>query len=179
MRYKYCPQCGTKLSYKKAGDDGDVPFCIPCNKYWFDTFASCVIVLVYNEYDEIVLCRQGHLSDKYTSVTSGYITPGENAEETAFREVKEELGIDLEHLEYASTVWFEKNDMLMHGFVGYAHKCELVLSEEINSAEWVPYAEAPKTMFPDSPGNALYAVYRKFLKIRGLTEPGIEKTGER
>ncbi|MBQ7919679.1 MAG: NUDIX domain-containing protein [Lachnospiraceae bacterium] len=138
------------------------------NGYWFDSFASCVIVLTYNEFDEIVLCRQGYLSDKYTSVTSGYITPGENAEETALREVKEELGIELESLEYAGTTWFAKNDMLMHGYVGFVHKCDLKLSEEIDSAEWVHYAEAPKTMFPDSPGNALHEVYRKFLEIRGL-----------
>lgn len=168
MRYVYCPHCGTKLINKKAGDDGAVPFCELCKKYWFDSFASCVIVLVYNEFDEIVLCRQGYLSDKYTSVTSGYITPGENAEETALREVKEELGIELESLEYAGTVWFGANDMLMHGFVGFAHKCELKLSEEIDSAEWVYYTEAPKTMFPDSPGNALHVVYRKFLELREL-----------
>lgn len=168
MRYIYCPKCGRKLIEKKAGDDGAVPYCLPCNKYWFDSFASCVIVLVYNEYDEIVLCRQGYLSDRYTSVTSGYIAPGENAEESALREVKEELGIGLESLEYAGTVWFGENDMLMHGFVGFTHKCELTLSEEIDSAEWVYYTEALKTMFPDKPGNALHEVYRKFLKIRGL-----------
>lgn len=175
MRYIYCPLCGTKLIPKKAGDDGDVPYCSSCSKYWFDSFASCVIVLIYNEYDEIVLCRQGYLSDRYTSVTSGYITPGENAEETAVREVKEELGIDLESLEYAGTVWFDKGDMLMHGYVGFTHKCELVLSEEIDSAEWVPYEEAPKTMFPDSPGNALYAVYRKFLEMRNFSMPEINR----
>ena len=104
----------------------------------------------------------------HTSVTSGYIMPGETAEETAVREVKEELGLDLEEMTYAGTVWFEKGDMLMHGYVGYAKKQELVLSEEIDSAEWVPYQEAPKTMHPDRPGNALYVVYRKFLQIRGF-----------
>lgn len=51
------------------------------------------------ENDEIVLCRQGYLSDCYTSFTSGYITPGETAEETAVREVTEELGLDIESKE--------------------------------------------------------------------------------
>jgi len=169
MRYVYCPKCGTKLTEKLAGDNGAVPFCPSCNKFWFDSFANCVIILTYNELDEIVLCRQSHLSDKYTSVTSGYITPGENAEEAALREVREELGIQLESMEYQGTVWFGANDMLMHAFLGFVHKCELTLSEEIDSAEWVHYSQAPKTMYPDGPGNALHMQYRKFLEKRGLS----------
>ena len=58
MKYKFCPQCGSELKPKMAGDDGEVPFCYECNKYWFDSFESCVIVLVYNEFDEIVVCMQ-------------------------------------------------------------------------------------------------------------------------
>lgn len=168
MRYKFCPECGAKLTSKKAGDDGFVPFCEPCGKYWFDSFASCVIVLTYNEFDEVVLARQGYLSDKYATFTSGYMTPGETAEETALREVQEELGITLQQLTYAGTYWFGAKDMLMHGFIGYAPKCELTLSEEVDSAQWVPALEAPKTMFPDGPGNAAYGIYREYLKMRGL-----------
>lgn len=59
MRYKYCPDCGTKLIPKHAGDDGAVPYCESCKEFRFDTFHSCVIVLTYNEFDEIILCRQG------------------------------------------------------------------------------------------------------------------------
>lgn len=163
MHYKYCPKCGQKLHEKEAGDDGKVPFCISCNKYWFDSFDSCVIVLVYNEYNEIVLCRQGYLSDRYTSFTSRYITPGETAEEAAIREVKEELGVDVESMEYAGTYWFSKREQLMHSFIAYVPKTKLVLSDEIDSAEWTPAEEVSKTLFPDAPGNAAYAIYKIFM----------------
>ncbi len=168
MHYAYCPLCGSKLVDKEAGDDGVVPYCEHCKKYWFDGFASCVMVLTYNQFDEIVLCRQSYLSDKYSSLTSGFITPGETAEQCAVREVKEELGIDIQNLEYAGTYWFQRGQMLMHGFMGYAPKCAFKLSVEIDAANWVPAKEATQTMFPDSPGNAVYGVYRKFLKKRGL-----------
>ena len=46
MRYEYCPKCGKKLIPKQAGDDGLVPYCEDCEKYWFDTFGSCVIIMV-------------------------------------------------------------------------------------------------------------------------------------
>lgn len=135
MRYIYCPQCGNKLMDKTAGDDGEVPFCKQCNKYWFDVFSSCIIVLVANQYNEIALLRQMYMSDKFTSFVSGYITPGENAEEAAVREVKEELGLNIEKLEYVGTYWFDSKDILMHGFIGFTSKNDFTLSSEVDSAE--------------------------------------------
>lgn len=164
MHYKYCPECGEKLALKIAGDDGNVPYCNKCEKYWFDSFSSCVIVLIYNEFDEVVLCKQNYLSDKYYTLTSGFMSPGETAEESALREVKEELGIDIESLDYAGTYWFGKREQLMHGFIAYTKKCELNLSPEIDLAEWVKALDAANMLFPDRPGNAAYAIYKRYLK---------------
>lgn len=122
MRYLYCPKCGTKLIGKAAGDDGDVPFCTSCNRYWFDRFSCCVIVLVANEYDELAMIRQYRLSERYWTYVAGFITPGETAEEAARREVKEELGLELDRLEYGGTYWFADHEQLMHGFIGFTRK---------------------------------------------------------
>lgn len=167
MHYEYCPHCGQKLVDRQAGDDGLILYCNSCKKYWFDTFASCVIILIYNEQDEVMLCRQEYLSKEYEVITSGFIIPGETAEAAALREVKEELGLDLEELEYAGTHWFGRGDMLMHCFMGFTHKKEPVLSPEINAAHWVPILQLPETAFPDSPENAIFPIYRKLLKKLG------------
>lgn len=169
MRYVYCPRCGAKLNPRAAGDDGDVPFCEPCGRYWFDTFSSCSIVLVANPYHEIALLRQSYLSADHACFVSGYITPGENAEEAAVREVKEELGLRIERLEYAGTYWFPSKELLMHGFIGFSPKADFVLSSEVDSAAWVPASEAPAFMSPDRPGNAMHPIYRKYLKMIGLS----------
>ena len=116
MHFEYCPTCGSRLQPKPAGDEGLVPFCPVCQRYWFDFFYSCIIILLCNEYDEVVLCKQPHLSQKYESITSGFIMPGETAEETAHREVKEELGLTLEKMIPEGTYWFSKGQMLMHGY---------------------------------------------------------------
>ena len=163
MRYIYCPQCGRKLTERPAGDEGLVPYCEGCEKLWFDTFPSCSIVLAANEYDEIALLRQDYMSDKYTTFVSGYITPGENAEQTAIREVAEEIGIKVEKLDYAGTYWFEKQGLLMHGFIARVKKQPLVLSSEVDWADWVPAEKVIETIFPDSPGNAAFAIYKKFM----------------
>ena len=95
MRFVYCPLCGTKLTTKAAGDDGMVPYCAACGRYWFDTFASVAIVMVVNEFDEIAMLKQHYLSDVYWTYVSGFMKPGETAEETAVREAREELGLDI------------------------------------------------------------------------------------
>lgn len=168
MHFKYCPNCGMKLSKKLAGDDGLVPFCEKCNNYWFDMFPTCVIILVYNEYNEIALLRQGYVSDKYSSFVAGYIQSGENAEQTAIREVKEEIGITLKSIELVGSYWFDNKGMLMIGFLGYAHKKDLTLSKEVDSASWVKADDAPKYMFPNVSGNCMYPLYEKFLEKRHL-----------
>lgn len=81
---------------------------------------------------------------------------GETAEETAIREVREEIGIEIERLEYAGTYWFETKGLLMHGFIGYASKGAFKLSKEVDNAEWVPSAEIEKLIFPESPGNSMH-----------------------
>ncbi len=131
MRYLYCPRCGRKLTPRPAGDDGLVPYCDDCGQYWFDSFASCVIVLVANEFREIAMLRQSYLSDEYWSYVAGFITPGETAEQTAFREVREELGLELERLEYGGTFWFSLREQLMHGFIGFVKKADFTLSGEV------------------------------------------------
>ena len=166
MHFQFCPICGSTLILKEAGDDGMVPYCEPCAKMWFDMFSSCIIALVANEYHEIALLRQPSLSDRGVFV-SGYITPGESAEDAAVREIKEELGLDVEKLESTGTFWFKKRGQLMHGFIANVRKQELICSSEIESASWVPAEKAPEIMFEDWNGNRAWDIYRTYMRETG------------
>ena len=166
MRFEYCPKCGAKLHDEHAGDDGMVPYCGSCGRFWFDAFASCVIALVHDGAGEVVVARQGYLSEEYGMFTSGYISPGESAEEAAVREVREELGIEAASLEYAGSYWYAPGEMLMHGFVCQAANRSLRLSEEIDSARWVPEDDVPNEVQPDV---AAVGVYRAYARMRGKT----------
>ena len=165
MQFIYCPKCGEKLTTKEAGDDGLVPFCVPCNRYYFDIFPSCVIVLVANEFDEVVLLRQSYLSDKYHTFVAGYMCVGETAENAAVREVKEEIGLDVDELSYAGTYWFGQKELLMIGFIARVKKAEFKLSSEVDRAHWANLEAVPELIFPKSTENAAYYIYEKFKKL--------------
>lgn len=51
-----------------------------------------------NDRDAILLARSSEWSDKLT-VPSGHTEPGQHAEDTIKREVKEEIGLDVESIE--------------------------------------------------------------------------------
>ena len=164
MHHIFCPICGTKLIDKPAGDDGMVPFCEHCGEYRFDGFPCCSIVLIANEFGEIALLKQLYISDRYMTFCAGYMSPGETAEETALREVREELGLQLISLEAAGTYWFRQKGILMHGFIGTVKKADFRLSSEVDDAVWVRAEDAASYLFPDTPGNAVHALLRRYLE---------------
>lgn len=167
MRFVYCPQCGLKLTEKPIGDDGLIPYCTRCDRAWFDMFSSCVLVLVANEQDEVALTHQPHLSARYGVFTSGYIKPGETAEQAAAREVREELGLTIDSLESVGSFWYPKRGQLMHRFIGRCHKQPITCSTEVVDARWVPAAEMPGYMFPETEGPGAFGIYRAYMKTLG------------
>lgn len=150
MKFVCCPQCGAKLEKREIGDEGLVPYCSACGRPWFDMPYACTITLVINEYDEVALIRQGYVSDQYYVCVAGYIKCGETAEQTAAREVEEELGIKPESIRYTRSYYFEKKDMLMLAFEAKVKKGNFHLSGEVDRADWLTYEEAHEKMRPGS-----------------------------
>ena len=164
MRFTYCPHCGTKLIPRPIGDEGLVPYCDSCDKPLFDMFATCIIVMEVNEEEEVALLQQNYLSSRHRVLVSGYMKPGESAEECTRREVLEEIGIRLDSVEIVGTDWFGKRDQLMIGFVGRAKKAPFTISGEVDDVSWVPVEEAPALM---SPGKSISTeLVRRYLRER-------------
>lgn len=127
---------------KEIGDEGMIPFCEKCSVPLWDMFTTSIIAAVVNEYGEIALLRQNYVSaTKYVCV-AGIMKLGESAEETVIREVKEEIGQDVENLDFIRSYPYEKREMLMLGFKATVKKKEFELSGEVDSVEWVPYQNA-------------------------------------
>lgn len=137
MRFTYCPHCGSRLIKRETGDEGLIPFCEKCNIPLWDMFTTSIITAVVNEYNEVALLRQGYVSTSCYVCVAGIMKIGESAEETVIREVAEEIGQQVDEVCYMGSYSYEKKEMLMLGYRASVKKKELILSKEVDSAEWV------------------------------------------
>ena len=142
MRHTYCPHCGSQLIPKVIGDEGEIPYCLHCQIPVWDSFTTCIICAVVNEYGEVALLRQNYVSTTYYVLVAGVMKPGESAEDAARREVLEEIGQSVDELTYVRSYPFQKKDMLMLGFRAQVKKQALKLSGEVDGAVWVPLEQA-------------------------------------
>ncbi len=146
MRFKYCPECSSKLVPKQCGDDADVPFCENCNRPHFPHSSPCVIVLPVNENGEFALTRQSYGDTERYVLTAGFMKENESAEDCCKRELLEELGLKTLELAYVKSYPYAKRDNLMLGFVATVEDKEFEFSSEVRDAKWVNYNEAEKLL---------------------------------
>lgn len=165
MHFKFCPQCGAELSQCPFGDDGFVPWCANCDHPYFDLFPVVTITLVVNELGEVALINQKYLSEQYCNFVSGYIKPGESAEECARREVYEEIGVTVTDLHFVCSCWDKKQQMLLTGFIAHGSKTKFALSREVNAARWVRAEKAIDLVYPE--GNITHTLLEMYLKKQG------------
>lgn len=142
MRFTYCPHCGNKLVQKEIGDEGRIPFCSSCDIPLWDMFTTCIICAVVNEQREVALLRQDYVSTTNYVCVAGVMKLGEAAEESAVREIKEEIGLDVKSLKYVRTYPYEKKEMLMLGYKASVIKKDFCISKEVDSVEWVSFDDA-------------------------------------
>lgn len=142
MHFTYCPHCGSKLIRKEIGDEGFIPYCESCKIPLWDMFTTSIIAAVVNEQREIALLRQNYVSTTKYVCVAGIMKLGESAEETVIREVKEEIGQDVESLSFVRSFPYEKKEMLMLGYKAVVKKKDFTLSGEVDSVKWVPFEDA-------------------------------------
>lgn len=152
------------LGARELGDEGMVPWCDHCDKPWFPVFPVAVIALVYNEKREVLLLRQNYISSEFCNLVSGYITPGEDAESCAIREIFEETGQHVEELKLVTTSWFARKEMLMIGFFARVNELPLNLSTEVDSAAW-HQPEEILSLVSDRPGSTARILCKRFLEF--------------
>ena len=138
---KYCMVCGTKLITKHLEGEGEIPFCTSCGQFRFPVFNTAVSMIVMNEErTKIILIRQYGRPDYI--LVAGYINKGEDAEDAAVREVKEELGLDVTGVHFNRSHYFASSNTLMLNFTVTVDGEMPTPNREIDSYAWFTPEEA-------------------------------------
>jgi len=135
--FKYCPLCGKGLT-KDTVDGKDVLCCMSnyCGYVFWDNPLPVVAAIV--EMDgEVVLARNKEWPEKMFGLITGFLEKGETPETAVKREVKEELGLDAEIMEFVGVYsFFERNQLIIAYQLSAAG--EIKLGDELAEIKWIP-----------------------------------------
>lgn len=150
MIQKHCINCGTKLIEKELKGEGIVPFCENCNSFQFTMYNIAVSMIVVNEEtDKIMLIKQ--YGDPFYILVAGYVNRGEPLENAVVREIKEETGMNVSHIKFNRTKFYEKSNTLMCNFTAFVkNDTELSTNNEIDSFRWFTKDDARKNILQNS-----------------------------
>jgi NADH pyrophosphatase NudC (nudix superfamily) len=97
MIFEFCPKCKSR----DIGYDGLKQFsCEQCGWVYFHNTAAAAGVLIQYRDKLLFIVRGKGPGKGRLDLPGGFVDPGESSEQTARREIREELGIELESLTY-------------------------------------------------------------------------------
>ena len=136
----YCGRCGAPT---ERHDRESARHCPNCRAYYFPRLNPAVIVLI-ERGDRMLLVRSPHFPPGMYSAIAGFVEPGESLEETVAREVREEVGLEIDELRYIGSQQWPFPSSLMLGFTARYAGGELRLDDpEVVDARWFGADDLP------------------------------------
>lgn len=136
--------CGTCGSQNNADHEENKKICGSCGRLQFPQYSPAVIVRVTWD-DKILLGRSAHFPPGMYSTLAGFVEGGESLEHAAHREIREEVGIEIQNLKYHSSQPWPLPNSLMIGFTAeYKSGTLTVDKNELEDADWYDINNLPK-----------------------------------
>ncbi len=138
--HRFCGRCGTPTE-RRPQERARV--CPSCQQTHYPRIAPAVMALVRRD-DQLLLARSPHFAPGMHSALAGFVEAGESLEECLVREVREEVGVEVQNLCYFSSQPWPFPHSLMIAF-----KCDYAGGEitpdpsEIEAAAWFHLDELP------------------------------------
>jgi NAD+ diphosphatase len=135
-RHRFCGVCGSVTVPVEAGH---VRRCTnpDCKTSHFPRTDPAVIMLV-TDGERVLLGRQPVWPKGMHSVLAGFLEPGESLEEAVAREVREEVGLEIERTLYQGSQPWPFPGSIMLGFRAWARTTDIVVDpSELETARWV------------------------------------------
>jgi NAD+ diphosphatase len=141
LTHQYCGRCGHQT---QLHDRDFAMHCDQCGLNAYPRISPAVMVLV-RRGTELLLARSPHFKPGVFSALAGFVEAGETLEECAKREVKEEVGIEIEHLRYFnSQSWPFPNSLMVAFFADYKEGEITPDPSEIEAADWFNVDNLPR-----------------------------------
>lgn len=138
--HRFCGRCGVPTERLVAERATRCPRCGLMN---FPRLSPAIIVAIERE-GRILLARNAAFKNGFFSVLAGFVEPGEDLETAVRREVREEVGIEIDDVRYMGSQPWPFPNSLMIGFTARWASGELRIDkQEIAEAGWFAPGEMP------------------------------------
>ena len=131
--HQYCGRCGTPTRNK--GDER-AKECSKCGYVAYPRVSPAMMALV-TRGREILLARSHRFVNGVYSALAGFVEPGETIEDCVRREVREEVGVEVDEISYfASQSWAFPHSLMIAYTAEYAGGDIRLEDAEIADARW-------------------------------------------
>jgi NAD+ diphosphatase len=135
-----CPRCGDRTE-RLPGEWGKK--CVRCAYEHYPHLHPCVIVLV-RDGGRVLLTRKREWAPGRYSLVAGFVDNGESLEGAVRREVREEVGVEVDGIRYRGSQNWPFPSQLMVGFTAeYAGGDVRPDTNELEDARWFPLDALP------------------------------------
>ena len=132
--HQYCGRCGAPTE-DKSRERAKV--CPRCGLINFPRISPAIIVAVIKDNQILLTHVRRSPPVSYYSVIAGFVEPGETLEECVRREVKEEVGIEVQNISYfGSQSWPFPNSLMVAFTADYASGRITIDETELVDAGW-------------------------------------------
>ena len=139
--HRFCGRCGGETE-PFAGEMA--MRCTRCGMMHYPRVSPAVIVRV-RRGDQVLLARSPGFPPGLYSVLAGFVEPGESIEDTVRRELREEVGIEVDNLRYfGSQSWPFPNSLMIAFTADYAGGQLTPEPGEIEAAAWYAPDQLPQ-----------------------------------
>jgi len=138
--HRFCGRCGTPTR-DKAGERAKE--CPACGYVAYPRVSPAMMALV-TRGNELLLARANRFPQAMYSALAGFVEPGETIEDCVRREVREEVGIEVEDITYfASQSWSFPHSLMIAYTAIYAGGELRPDGTEIADVRWFPVDALP------------------------------------